>query len=399
MRTLLLIPLLAASACTSFTSVDEACKETVPGEKWLEADEVPVFLRINCHRRLVGLAQGQAGELIEQQSRDVASYVAQNPDSVLYGGWTNQDPLAPGFTGTTVFERMETLGYYWAFESGWGVQEYLLIEDKTTPPDVLVDEQMRYGETREHFLMPNWVDGGYARAALTPEWWIALGFDPLLAPTEGYVHYFVVFHESPQTEHAESPILYPKDGQVDVPLYSHAIDFGPGVLTTATTPTTTTTTGNPSTTNTTQPPEPPSSRYPYAYKAGFPISIATTSLLNDPTITIDGATLFGPNNIVAPTEIVHPGDFAPEYYLDELDITAVIIPRFPLEPQTTYEFFLQGSNADGPIEIESTFTTASDDLGLTSATSALRSAEPIRRRERSVRHPAPTPSAVDALAP
>jgi hypothetical protein len=229
-----LLVLVGASllgGCKEYFSVSEACSDKLPSSRGLSPTEQDAMLRLNCHRRLAGLSRAVPNELVTRQANDVLNYVLLNPSNeFLYGtarenAYLNQLQQNPGFTGLSVYDRLTSpsLGYIYYDEIGSNTREYIDVQwtygqEPLPSGAAAVDYLMKDPQFRQSGLQPSWLDGAYAEIDLSPEWFAAAGVDPL--PTSGKAYYLATIYTEPHIEHADSPVVYPKEGQTDVPLWA-----------------------------------------------------------------------------------------------------------------------------------------------------------------------------------
>ncbi len=226
MRRILFLSVLCSAACRpDFATVDEACDDRVPGSKKVTNDEaIEVFRRMGCYRRLARMGRAKMNPLIQEAVTNHNLYQQKN---YLPEDWPTklgeEESGKPGFTGEDAYARLEAVGYTGGERGALGLWEYVYWDDED--PVSRVDFWFHDPEARQAVLQPSWVAGGYAEGPLQnagPE------HPPKMA-------YMALFYQIPVREHAGSPVIYPKDGQEEVPTGFEAVDpnqvmYGQGML-------------------------------------------------------------------------------------------------------------------------------------------------------------------------
>lgn len=222
--------------------------------------------------------------------------------------WFFESPTAPGFTGVDVFERMAaTYAYSWgdpvivwqiAYE-GW---------DDLSAPEVMADPYFR-----DVFLQPSWKTSGWAEGVTESGLQLA------------YMNLSFLF---PSGTHIYKPIVYPRDGQEDVPTTGRSL-VGEGD--------------------------------PLSGARGFPITATVGASdavggINPYLIVVLSSTLTDSAGADVPMLVLTPDTST----FGSLTSTAVFKPHDPLEPGTTYTFEAEISWIDRKKTVTSTFTTAAD---------------------------------------
>lgn len=296
---------LALASC-SFQTVDDACPKNFKGDN-LGSDEAQAVVgRINCYRRLAGLDKGNLDDGVTAAVESHSFYMESNgTQSGL------EDPSKSGYTGETVWDRFTAHEY--TYPTVTGVYVWELVGDKSGVPlgaRDLIDEW--------------WIPNIYFRQAMLQPSWVASGFSEVNVD----VVHMVVVHDLPARESADQPIVYPADGQLDVPTSVYWTsdpsirDFSQGQL------------------------------------VGFPITlIVGGDTYADPAIDpyqlqLMSASLSGPGG-TEPIVTSTPADN------EALRSAVAIIPQNPLEPGETYtlSYNLRWDLGDKEIEEEVTFTT------------------------------------------
>ena len=250
-----LLAIGAMAGCQDFSNVEEAChpENKVQGDKWLSessAGGVPMFARMNCYRRVIGLSRG-SGNRFAQAAVDNHAEYRMNPQyadaNVLFGAnaateFFREDPNnAIGYTGVSVQQRLDAADYvlfdpanqlvdeFASFDITWPALNYEMITGSQ-----VADAFMRDWEFREIMLTRSWVDGAYTEFELGEEWLNNSGICDfgIIPCTDGRVvegarirvFYGLVVQTTPPSERATKPILYPENGQTGVRLFAPSID-------------------------------------------------------------------------------------------------------------------------------------------------------------------------------
>lgn len=323
MRTtlVLVISVAATGACRpDFTTLDEACGDTVPGQARFEdgAEPVQAVGRINCYRRLAQMSQARVDPKISSAARAHARYLAMNG----YGGLTAdgaEDPSLEGFTGEYPWDRMDAQGYDTTFEGFEDGYHFWTVGLPTVDDvDLEIDLWMDHYLTRQALLQPAVEGVGWGRSG---DFTVLENYSPF-----------------PTDERVERPILFPRDGQVGVP-----VGFVNGFAT-----------------------EPMGE----GALVGYPITITVGSAAEGSDVfaanpyglvLLDQLVLDPENNQVEVYELQPETTPAPMPY------TIALVPEEPLEPGTTYRVFARVSWIDGIREVRGEFTTSADAMDPASA--------------------------------
>jgi hypothetical protein len=269
-----------------FQTPDEACWDKVHGEAYATQGADEAITRYNCYRNFLGISQPRSEPNLQQAAHAHAKYMATNGTS---GDTENEGD--PDFTGVTSTDRLLATGYAYSYPF-WPVTQ-----EANIPPAEIVDQ---------------WVDDGFARELVTTPGVVHAGF----AQVQGQVSVLLAF----PFPLASPPIVYPADGQIDVPLSYFDQPFG----------------------------------YPISVSVGSAFSSGRITNVYD--LEVLGASLVGPDGDVAMEQ-----PFVPEGPVDAgLLMSAVFVPSAELQPDSTYTFTATISWIDGSAEITSTFTTKSD---------------------------------------
>jgi hypothetical protein len=289
--------LLALSACGP-DSVDEACKNHVAGQSGSSEEETAVFSRITCYRKYVGLDQARINDRVSEAAAGHAEYLEQNQTltSDPYN-WPYENAGQPGYLGETSFDRLDATQYFVEGVTDTAfVWEILMSLDSVQadgdPDEVyaaIIDAYMIDPFFRDAFLAPAWDGGGYGE-----------GTDPTWG-TFGYMNIVLYF---PSGARSSRPVVYPQDGQQDVPT-TWIRSF-----------------------------EDPMIDLPF--QVGFPITFTHGSSTlgagtNPLDVSVDSSSISGPSGDVEHT-ILLPGPYASGINWS----TAILVPVEPLEPNSEY---------------------------------------------------------------
>jgi len=141
--------------------------------------------RANCYRTAMGLEPGVLSRALDEASQAHAEYM--NGANTM----THQElPIRGGFTGEWVWDRVESVGYDCCIGR-------------------MVSEVVSYGYDPAG-AVDGWVQSVYHRAPFTMPHWTEVGFGQ-----SG--DYSSMTFITPYPGHARLAVIYPYDGQVDVP--------------------------------------------------------------------------------------------------------------------------------------------------------------------------------------
>ena len=309
MRNLILLTSSAAlfAGCVpEFATVDEACHETVRSAKNSTDLGLVVQHRMDCHRRVAGLTRGNLDKQVNAAAIAHAQYMSENGAAS-----STEEQGAAGFTGVTVWDRLEYQEYD---TTGIGTDGlYNLYGTVLDGMDaaVWVDEVLMASYTyREVVLQPGWMDGGWGDDGI----WID----------------YIVLHEFPAQEHSSRPIVYPSDGQTDVPVSYYALDPNYDDWTA------------------------------YGALMGYPITLTfsgydSVSGDNPYDVMLVDPVLTGPDGEVEVQYSVAGWDQIGTRY------TAAVVPLQPLSPSSSYTLTATASWNDEKKDIEVTFQTRTDE--------------------------------------
>ncbi|MCK6524867.1 CAP domain-containing protein [Myxococcota bacterium] len=166
-------------------SVDGACIEEDPGDPGASEAALEAIYRTNCYRNLLGLDLGQLNPKLNDAAQAHADYMQQNKtlDHSEQAG-------KPGYTGDQVWDRAEAAGR--ELQSGESIGEVI---SQGTNPTEAVDGWMNSVYHRTPFSSPEWIAAGYGQA----------GNYSSMTTLQAFPNSF------------EGAVLYPVNGQVDVP--------------------------------------------------------------------------------------------------------------------------------------------------------------------------------------
>lgn len=289
--------------CTqNYTGVDEACPESIRGEGFGSDDATEFFTRASCYRRLAGLPSFEITEAAQKATTRHVTYMLINEVAT-----SDEDATRSGYTGADVWARLADAGstdvtstnsLLWYGVLGPGVDPY------PADPVARVDAWMAEPLVRQVFLQPALRAAGYAYR-------------------DGYTE-LVVLADLPPSQHTNAPIVYPVDGQTDVP---------------------------PSWTPVTD------ETFPAGQAVGYPITVTVgddgelDADENPPDLRIISATLTGPEGEVA-TRIWGAGNTP-----YDMPYTAALLPYEPLTPDADYSLAARVTWLDRFEDVDITFHT------------------------------------------
>jgi hypothetical protein len=359
LRRSLLLLVLGSAGCQEFFTLEEACVDGFTGKGQLDDNGVEAFNRMNCYRRLSGVTKASGSSIVVEAADNEMNYIVLNPDPTLLGGsegiggYLTQTSDRPGFTGISVRERLVAVNYAFYDPINTIADEVIGIHYKKAgeadyTPTRAVDEMMRLVRMRQTIQQPSWLDGGYAQQDLDKDWLVAAGVDDAESAT---VYYFIAIFTVPHLEHANTPVLLPKEDQEEVPLYSNTFDYTDFYN-----------------------PVPARISWPISFLVGtldqdnynavdqnpYEVKVISQSLTNKET------------GELVPTHVVHPGDELSGVYPDG-NLQRWIVGIFadhPYEPLTKYNVVAEMDTVDGTFNIDYDFTTmaAADDPDFTKGT-------------------------------
>jgi hypothetical protein len=302
-----------AGCIPNFETVDEACKDPLPGEQHMVAPS-EVMTRIGCYRRFVGLAAGKITRTSQEAAASHAGYLELNrvlASDPTVGELFLQDPDMPGFSGETLSDRLQASG---AFDptsgEGMGFWNIFLYDINSGIDDMVTDPYLR-----DAFFQPLWVGAGYGELA------------NLEGGTSGYINMMYAF---PPARRMHRPVVYPKHGQTDVPL-AYVVEREGDFLGAV------------------------------GDVIGFPITLTVGSESisgrdNPYELVVERASLTGGPQFEVPLTIVEPGSFP----WGTMRATVILAPTVPLLPSVEYTLEADIRWNMGPKTVKVNFTTTSD---------------------------------------
>jgi|GEM_PF-4366327 len=182
---------LWAMACASYQLVDDACQDSVRGDHHATTDGPEGVRRMNCYRTLAGLRRVRVEPNLQEAAEGHLSWMITHDVTTSV-----QDPDSEGFTGVTPLDRIEASDY--PMDLGQYGYWYGDLEDDTIDLFELVDGWMASPYARQFVLQLDQGDVG-------------------LAVREGLVASLSTY-DNPPLEHSSNPLVYPVDGQEQVPM-------------------------------------------------------------------------------------------------------------------------------------------------------------------------------------
>ena len=312
---------LLLAGCNNFKTLAEACEDDLPTLDYItDSGDRGAALRINCYRRLTNLSRLNIEELPQKALEQHMSYLEQNtPDLNVF----NQFPNQPSFVGSTNRDRLKAAQYTMPYSS-------MLTEDvmifyganDDIPADLAVDALFTNPFFRPIFLIPNQVSMAIAHSDYT----IDYPEDSNLTDERRQNFFYDAIHTIPETPYAEAAVVYPRNGQEDVPAqYTEFIDNMP---------------------------------IPAGETHGFPITFSVG--VKEGGVTLDSASLIGPNG---PLEIQTFAGADASRSLG-FDNTAIVVPEVPLLVGQTYQVNVVLTTPQGSQNARTEFTVGSNTLGL-----------------------------------
>jgi len=212
--TIIVWPLLAG-ACSNFESIEDACKDNVPGDRDAAPGAVQAFARLSCYRRFAGLNQARLNPAISRAVQNHVNYLENNvtakdltdPTVVIQ----LEESGRVGYTGDTPRERFDAEGYETDYQSiqTWSVFAGFPLD---APPRDFIDREIHDPLFRDALLAPGWRAGSWARGVLD------LDPDQVDPKEGGYAFgYLEALLFLPSGQKAFNPVSYPVDGQDAVP--------------------------------------------------------------------------------------------------------------------------------------------------------------------------------------
>jgi len=296
--------LFALLACTSPRTVDGACRDRVLGSRHADEDEVAFLHQANCYRRLADLGSMHFRGSLQEAASSHATYMAEA--GVVT---TTEVPSQPYFSGVTVLDRIAAAGLdldafaygLWYGDSG--------IDTELSPAQV-VDAFVVEPYLRQFILQPSQDNAGVA-------------FE------DGYLS-LLGLYDNPPTESRKDPIVYPVDGQLEVPTHYSSL-----------------------TQTRDQVPRGDDLGFPVTVTVGSQHAAEWTSDPNPFDLAAWDAVLTGPDGEVA----LHP--LTASQTSRALPYTVAFFPAVPLEAGATYDFEATVSwldESEVPVRVQFTTT-------------------------------------------
>lgn len=310
-----LLSVLLVSACASYDSTDDACPNKLGGSSGATDDAIHYYQRVNCHRRYAGLYKIRVNYDVQKSVENHVLYMEAHYDPSLpwsAGELSSEDPAKSLFTGENDYARIVALGdtvVSVGTHGAWFHPTTDIPEDRGPFgwADV-VDLEMSHFIFRQKHLQPSSFGVGMAVA--------------------GPWRYAFDLYQFPSSEAVNRPVVYPVDGQVDVP----------------------TSTFNPW-----------ESDLP-AGQHGYHITVTVggiegESWLDQNPYGLTSSELELVDEDGEPVEfwLITPNSLAPGPFLYSI----ALVPKQPLEPNTTYSFSGRVAWQGLDKKVETTFTTGS----------------------------------------
>lgn len=279
-------------------SVDDACPSIDDyGYDDASDDAKAGFDRAACYRALMGLNVAELDARLDDSAQTHAEYMQSQ------GTLTHQQTDAgdPSYTGEWVWDRADAAGY--AFTAGMSMAEAL---SWGTEPAGSVDGWMNSVYHRVPFTLPEWTAVGFGQAG----------------------SYSAMTFVSPYPNSEDMAVIYPIDGQIDVPAAFNSDEEWPDPA-------------------------------PDAGRVGPPITVtvgssdANNSYTNPFDLQLVSASLTGPDGELSLIELVPDED-------DYLGYAVALVPEAPLEIETEYTAEVHVTWLGGEETLTATFTTGAD---------------------------------------
>jgi uncharacterized protein YkwD len=294
------------AACTpDFNTVESACTERYPGRSNAADAADEIFYRINCYRRVAGLAKASISAPVQQAVSAHAHYMAEHEV------YTDEEiPGKSGFTGEDALTRLAAAGLDLSTLPSVGA--WIAISPKTEEMGTISD------------IIDEWVADPYQRQIVLQRGWRAAGFAVV-----GEYLYGNLIYDFPTASGGARPTLYPSDGQLYVPTTWTSPYAFTGV----------------------------DDGIPDGEPLGFPISITVGSWqyvedANPYDLELESATLEGPTGEVE-LYTVTPVSEAPVSLVSSI----VLVPTEPLLAGANYRLEARVKWVDGTTTVKSVFRT------------------------------------------
>lgn len=312
-----LLTLFFAMGCNSFTTVQEAClTDGSPGiEVIADPDDKAAFERSNCYRRVAKRSKAPAEEIIQQAVDAHANYLLTRTPSENH----LFEFAGEAFTGHSATARLQALEYN--FPSDSAVLDVMLLTDGD--PGLTGDELLDFWFA-DPFLRGAWLQTTVLGAGVAHGNYEGVGFFGEIVQT-GFQNWNIVY-QVPTTAFAEVPLIYPRNGQVDVsPSFTSLTTNSPLAL---------------------------------GQTYGYPITVTVGSRESGLTVLQASITDLGaPDGDTLPITVF---DGAEGSSLPGLQNTAVIVPELPFEAGRQYQVDVKISSDQGERRVKSVFTVATD---------------------------------------
>ena len=307
--------ILGSTGCVNRESIETACAKDIGGSSWASDDPVHYFSRVNCYRRYAGMGKVKVQKDIQESVTNHTAYLTKHFDPTL--AWSSielslEDPSLDGFTGVDDYDRISEHSYVNSTSHGAWVHASLEIpaERNAAGWASIVDEEMHHFVYRQKFLQP-------------ASWGVGLAVDSVW-------RYSFEVYRFPADSQVTRPVLYPVDGQVDVPTTSDNFWDIDGY-------------------------DVPIGTH------GFHITATVGSMQGgswtDPNpydLFATDTTLTDGNGNDIDFWLITPDNATPGAFLYSI----AVVPKEPLEPSTQYTMTSHIEWLDGSKDIETTFTTA-----------------------------------------
>jgi hypothetical protein len=321
-RFLALSGLLAG--CNSFTTVEEACLEVNPGEGIItEDDDLAVFERLNCYRRLAKSARVQANPDLQAAVEGHRDYLELNTPFLNH---FQQIEGNEGFTGSSAEDRLDAAGYQ--FQNNTALLQVATVQFGEIAQSISGVQHLDFWFAdpfiRPAFLQPNLESAGVAIAD-----YIVPAFEDGGEDIPLNLAYYNIVYRYITPAIAEAPKIYPRNGQLDAPgSYIHlsqgdALEFG----------------------------------QTYGYPITFTVGSRETGLV------VDQFSLQGPDGAL-PAQVITGEDAQGVVGLAN---TAILVPDAPMTVGGEYTAFIQIVTDQGVRRARTTFTIGNDTRPLPAA--------------------------------
>lgn len=315
-----LLPFALLVGCQSYPTLEEACKDTLPGgENVSDPVDAETGRWMNCHRRQAQLPQVRVLPSLQAAVEGHSAYLETNkPFNDQYFQIAGNEP----YTGRSGLDRARAEG--WTASNGARFLEFLTIEAYEAA-DVFVgkdnfDLWFSNPRVRQIFLQ----NPSFGFSVASSSYVITFPEDSDFDDIPISLHDWNIIYQEPATPYAQTPIKYPPNGAEDVPSrYTHWFDDD--ILEVG---------GE------------------YGYPITFTVGAAETGL------TVDTAALIGPDGPVAITVINGANNG-----LEGLTSTAIVVPDNPLSVGQEYTCEVEITTNQGKRRARTTFRVGSREVG------------------------------------